>query len=125
MAASEDDDAYTMVHPGSVSGSKRDRRLTIPDVPSHYQDFHLDPMAREDPPQWPALLVCSQHAWASSPSLERQDSNLDYEGQNLAGCRITPCSIKSHLPELNGSPARYKGAALPDELRWHKKSCVR
>lgn len=24
----------------------------------------------------------------------------------------------SHLPDSNGSPARYKGAALPDELRW-------
>jgi hypothetical protein len=35
----------------------------------------------------------------------------------------------SHLSDSNGSPARYKGAALPDELRWHdvmvQVPCVR
>ncbi len=26
--------------------------------------------------------------------------------------------MKSQLPDLNGSPALYEGAALPDELSW-------
>lgn len=40
-------------------------------------------------------------------SAQKKDSELF--AQNLK---------KSQLPDLNGSPALYEGAALPDELSW-------
>ena len=33
-------------------------------------------------------------------------------------------SMESQLPDLNGSPALYEGAALPDELSWQSISRI-
>lgn len=51
--------------------------------------------------------------------LGKQDSDLHHPGPKPGGLPDCPIPHRSRLPASNGSPAPYKGAALPDELRRH------